>query len=280
MIIAICVTGCGDKESDVINNGNDIMKSGLSTSSLSINDFDWKVDEMKCRGNDCTIFKLTNNSKYDVIGVGIKYRVKDSATDEELKIFDSFMKKHDGYIDEDDSARDVTLSGDEDRLIEPGQSIDNIDVTVGFKRWAWYDYPTSRQFALMQPEELQLGIIYKNVLYLAYYNFDSKSWKLDNESKVVDVWTKSDLGKLVDKPECKHFVVVDDDEDYFKIYAYGATKEQYKDYIAKVKEKGFVDAYGYTTLFDGKDSDGNNVYITYDDDSESIILRVSPPSKY
>ena len=47
----------------------------------------------------------------------------------------------------------------------------------------------------MEPKELQIGIVSGNKLYIAYYNFKGKSWKLDEKTVVVDEWTKNEICK-------------------------------------------------------------------------------------
>ena len=38
------------------------------------------------------------------------------------------------------------------------------------------------EFDLMEPDELQLAVVYDDVLYFAYYDFSTDIWKMDSKS--------------------------------------------------------------------------------------------------
>lgn len=221
VLMIFSMTGCGGK-----NNSNGILgNKSLKASDLSIEDFKWETVSGKCDGYDCYVLSLTNNSKYDIIGVNFSYKVKDEVTDSQLNVYEEFMKEHDGYIDENDSPKNVTLIGEKNKLVQKGEQLTDLRFTVGYEDSAWYDYPTDEQFNLMEPKELQLGVISGNKLYIAYYSFKDKSWKLDQNTADVDTWSNTDVAKKISKPNEKHHVIITDDEDEFKIYSYGITKD-------------------------------------------------------
>ncbi len=191
VLMIFSMTGCGGK-----NNSNGILgNKSLKASDLSIEDFKWETVSGKCDGYDCYVLSLTNNSKYDIIGVNFSYKVKDEVTDSQLNVYEEFMKEHDGYIDENDSPKNVTLIGEKNKLVQKGEQLTDLRFTVGYEDSAWYDYPTDEQFNLMEPKELQLGVISENKLYIAYYSFKDKSWKLDQNTADVDTWPNTDIAK-------------------------------------------------------------------------------------
>ena len=223
------ITGCKEK----INLANKTLK----TSDLSIEDFKFETVSGKCDGYDCYVLSLTNNSKYDIIGVNFSYKVKDGVTDSQLKVYEEFMNEHDGYIEEDDSPKNATLIAEKNKLVQKGEQLTDLRFTVGYEDLAWYAYPTDEQFNLMEPKELQLGIISGIKLYIAYYNFEDKSWKLDQNTVDVDIWPNTEIAKKISKPNGKHHVIVTDEEDEFKIYSYGITKDIFKEYIETLKSR-------------------------------------------
>lgn len=263
------LTGCGGN-----GGSNSPLSKGLNAKDLSIEDFKWETKASKCDGYDCYVLSLTNNSKYDIIGVEFTYKVKDSVTESQLSVYDSFMKDHDGYIEEDDSPKKVILRGDKNQLVQKGEELTGLRFTVGYDRWSWYDYPTDEQFSLMEPKELQVGVVSNNKLYIAYYDFQNKSWKLDENTTEVDVWTKSELGKKLNKPNGKHFVTITDDEDEFKIYSYGCSKDTYKEYVETLKSSGFAEEDSYSSHFEGKNNDGYVVEVWYEESGQYLSISI------
>ena len=86
VLLIFSMTGCGGK-----NNSNGILgNKSLKASDLSIEDFKWETVSGKCDGYDCYVLSLTNNSKYDIIGVNFSYKVKDEVTDSQLNVYEEF----------------------------------------------------------------------------------------------------------------------------------------------------------------------------------------------
>ena len=84
VLLIFSMTGCGGK-----NNSNGILgNKSLKASDLSIEDFKWETVSGKCDGYDCYVLSLTNNSKYDIIGVNFSYKVKDEVTNSQLNVYE------------------------------------------------------------------------------------------------------------------------------------------------------------------------------------------------
>ena len=265
VLMIFSITGCGEK-----NNSNNILgNKSLKASDLSIEDFKWETVSGKCDGYNCYVLSLINNSKYDIIGVNFSYKVKDEVTDNQLNVYEEFMKEHDGYIDENDSPKNVTLIGEKNKLVQKGEQLTDLRFTIG-----WYDYPTDEQFNLMEPKELQLGLISGNKLYIAYYSFKDKSWKLDQNIVDVDTWPNTDIAKKISKPNEKHHVIITDDENEFEIYSYGITKDIYKEYTETLKANGFIQDEDYSSYYEGKDKDGYEVTVWFNNIEESLSIRI------
>lgn len=270
VLMIFSITGCGEK-----NNSNNILgNKSLKASDLSIEDFKWETVSGKCDGYNCYVLSLINNSKYDIIGVNFSYKVKDEVTDNQLNVYEEFMKEHDGYIDENDSPKNVTLIGEKNKLVQKEEQLTDLRFTIGYEDSAWYDYPTDEQFNLMEPKELQLGLISGNKLYIAYYSFKDKSWKLDQNIVDVDTWPNTDIAKKISKPNEKHHVIITDDENEFEIYSYGITKDIYKEYTETLKANGFIQDEDYSSYYEGKDKDGYEVTVWFNNIEESLSIRI------
>lgn len=268
VVMITTLTACGGNEKNSSSNS-----SSLKTSELSIEDFKWETKASKCNGDDCYVLSLVNNSKFDVIVVNFSYKVKDDVSDSELSVYDEFMREHDGYIDEDDSPKDVTLIGSKDQLVEKGATLTDLRFTVGFQDYSWYDYPTDKQFELMEPRELELGIINNNKLYIAYYNFKEKSWKLDEKSASADTWSNKEIAKKISKPNEKHHVIITDDDDEFEIHSYGVTEDMYNEYIQALISAGFTKE-DYNSHFEGTDSNGYEVEVWHYKEEQRLSISI------
>lgn len=280
--IILCVScvllqGCSD--TDDTNILDDIISNDLNASDLSIEDFTWKTEKSKYNGRDCYSFSLTNNSEYDIIAIEFTYEVNDTVDDSDLKVYDNFMNSHEGYIEKTDSPRDIILRVSEDTLIPKGGKLTNLRLTIGFKNWTWYDFPTTAQFELMEPKEMQLGIVSKdNLLYIAYYDFDSNTWILDENTKPVDTWSEKEIAKRITKPAEGHHIVISDDEDYFKFYSYGVTNDEYNQYVESIKKSGFKEDDKGSSYFEGTNTEGYTVSLWYYKDGERLNVTIEKTS--
>ncbi len=283
LVVVFCLTlcACGTNNSNDHDGGNNsnvgigVKKNVLEASDLSIDDFEWKTSRTKYNGVDCYSFSLTNNSDYDIIAVEFTYKIKDDVNDSDLAVYDEFMKAHEGYIEKDDSSRDVILKGSKNSLIEKGEELTNLIFTVGFKNWAWYDFPTEEQFELMEPKEMEIGVVGKdNILYIAYYDFEDNSWILDENTKSVDTWSEKEIAKKISKPSEGHHIVITDDENKFQVYSYGVNTDEYSQYIENLRTSGFKEESNSSSHFEGKNDDGYTVELWYDSEEERVSISI------
>lgn len=263
--------------------GNNVSIGGkknvLKASDLSIEDYEWETSRTKYNGVDCYSFSLKNNSDYDIIAVEFTYKVKDNVSDSDLVVYDEFMKDHDGYIEEDDSPKDVILRGSKNTLVAKGEQLTGLRFTVGFQNWSWYDYPTDEQFNLMEPKEMQIGVIGKdNILYIAYYDFEDNTWILDENTKAVDTWSEKEIATKIGKPEEGHHIVTTDDEDELDVYSYGIKVDEYNQYVESLKSSGFEEESNSSSHFEGKDANGYVVELWYYSDEERLSISIEKDS--
>lgn len=271
-VLIICLTACGSKTEGGSNSG--IFSKSLSASDLNIDDFVWKTEKINNNyGSTVYALSLTNNSKYDLIGVDFTYKVKDDVTDSQLDIYSDFMKDHDGYIDEDDSPKNVNLRTSKNIMVLKGETVSELSFAIGYENYYWYDHPTDEQFNLMEPKELQIGVVNDGVLYVAYYDFVTKTWKIDDKKVEIDKWPETELSKLVVKPNSPHIVVNENSSDRFKFYAYNFDEDSFKEYYEKIKESGFVDDDPSRINYDAE-KDGYEIDVWLDDFEKNISVTV------
>ncbi len=120
----LLLTACG-------KNGGILSSKSLKASDLNIEDYEWETNASKCNGADCYVLSLINNSKYDIIGVDFTYKVKSGVSEADLDVYDDFMQDHEGYIDEDDSPKNITLRGSKNTLVKQGDELTGLRFTVG-----------------------------------------------------------------------------------------------------------------------------------------------------
>ncbi len=126
----------------------------------------------------------------------------------------------------------------------------------------------------MEPKEIQLGIISENKLYIAYYNFSDKSWKIDETTKDVDVWSNKEIAKKLPKIEEDHHVVITDDEDEFEIYAYGISEDMFNQYVEELKEAGYEEDTASKSHFESKSLDGNIIDAWYYEEDSRLSISI------
>lgn len=266
VVIILGITACGKKNTE------------FKVDDLSIKDFKWETKESKCSGTDCYLFTLTNNSKYDIVSVSMYYRVKDNVTDEQLAVFEDAVNRKKEYTDEEISLNKIVLFGESDMLISKGKTSNKIDIRMGYETSYGYNslfnIPTAEQFELMEPKEMKLGIIVGNKLYIAYYDFATDKWKLDEETYVADVWSKSELAKQLPKPQGEHFVISDDDEYEYELYSYGITEKMYDEYVEKLKSEGFKETDSGSSYYEGENSDGYVVLVFFEEDGNYLEISI------
>lgn len=254
------LTGCGS--------------SNLNPKELSIDDFKWETQKSKCDGNDCYVLSLYNKSKYDIIGVYFSYGVKSGVSKSDLRVYDEFMSEHEGYIDNGDLYENITLIGKKNEFIKKGEKLTDLRFAVGYENNAWYDYPTDDQFDLMEPKELQLGIVSGDKLYISYYDFQKKSWKIDEKRIDVNSWSSKEIGKQLSKPNNVYTIVRVDDEDEFEVYLYCVSQDMYYEYVDELKSFGYHEEDFSEYGFEGVNSLGYHIDVSYTKKEERLFVRI------
>jgi len=150
---------------------------------------------------------------------------------------------------------------------------------IGFKNWSWYDYPTDEQFELMGPKEIQLGVVGEDgLLYLAYYDFETDTWMIDENTIPVDTWSEKEIAKKISRPAEGHHVVTTDEDDRFGFVSYGVTTDDYSQYVKSIKAVGFAEDNSNPSHFAGKSADGYTVKLWYYSEDERLSITIEKES--
>ena len=275
LCLLFALTACGSGSSSESSESSGGSQEGISKGDLNIEDFDWTVEEAKIQGYDCYALSLANNSKYDLLGVQIEYAPKADVTEEQLAIFDSFVKENADYIDEGQGVEDVILRGDRVQYVASGDSVENIPLAIGINDFTWTDIPNEEQFNLMEPRELMVAVIGSDdILYFAYCDLTDNSWKIDSETAKLNEWPDIEIANLIPKPE--GYVFKSDDYDNINaldIDVYGVSEEEFSAYVDQVKELSFSsDTLEYDDYYSAEDKDGNSITLDYDDTTSSFNI--------
>ncbi len=282
-ITVFCIvlfSSIGSKNNSKDNNNDDSSGSNtsskeLSVKDLSIDDFKFEYYSSMCDSQECYAATLTNNSKFIITGVNFYYRVKSGVSEDELSVYNDFMQYNKGdmledYIKKlgyDYSLKNITLISPFYLYLRKGEQ-DSIHFYIGvMDETLMTHYANEEQFKLMEPRELDLSLIYNGKEYYVRYDFDKKTWKIDEETRDVDVWSNTDIAKALPKPKGEHFVVHRNEDSLYFITSYGIDKYMYEEYIKTLKEAGFKESI-YTSDYYSGVGNGYSVTVEYADNYE------------
>ena len=257
-------------------NSNDAAGT-LTPDDLSINYFEWNVQEKILNKALCYTLTLRNRSPYPLLSTEINYKVRDTATEQDLKRFDEFKKDNKKYIDQDEDNRNIILIGKSEAYVKPGQYLKDVPVTIGIHSMTWFDTPDYDQFILMKASALSLGIVKDNLLYQCRYDFTDKAWTIDADPAKLNSWPDTDLTKIIPEPSCDYCLITTTKEDnYLAFTAFGMSKDDYKEYVKSIEKAGFTKkkkSGGH--YYSAEDADGNTIDLIFDKDNWNIDVNVN-----
>ena len=268
MAVCLCLFGCGETNNG--NNSSAKFDNAAIKNSLSIDDFDWSVDRGVYSGVRAYALSITNNSKYDLIGVEIGYKLKDDVTDDQLKLFDDFKQSHSDWIDEGD---ELILRGFRDIYIPSnGGSADTIGLAIGIGTSTWQDLPTEEQFSAMTPDYLSVALVSNKNIYWATYDFINSTWHIEKTVNLID-WPDN-VSQILEKPECS-ILYVTDTGSLFSATAYGVDNNYFNQYLEKVISAGFtVDSSKLSSFYYANNENGDKISLEYNDVCKSIEINL------
>lgn len=244
--------------------GNSVFSA---KNEIKIEDIDWDVTESILDGERFVSFNYTNNSKYTIVDVEMKFVQKSDVTSEQLSVFDR-LKESGTWTD--DEIADIYILGFNRKCADPGETVSNSPCCIN----GTYNYvKTIKEYEIMEPDMATITFIGKDGKgYITYYDFKTQKYSESSQSGYdVQKWADNEFGKQLPKVEATAIGIISDDEDFFSFAAYGTSKETYDKYIDSVKASGFNEVvYETNTSFCATNSNDVEVSIYYSVIEEEI----------
>lgn len=231
--------------------------------AIKIEELDWSIAESILDGERFISFNYTNNSKYTVLDMEIKFKLKEGLTLEDMSPFADLKAKREWT---DEELMEVYIEGVNHKCAAPGETVADSPCYIN---GMGTQVETMAQVELMEPEMASAVIIGDDGLgYAVYYDFTSQIYGTSAAGGVnLHEWSESEISSLIPKVEATAVNVSIDEEDYFYFCAYGASREDYASYVEAVKEKGFTqvefEGDGAYPSYHAGNGDGVEVNISY-----------------
>lgn len=287
LVFTLLLTSCGNKNSIYFSKDG----KALTKEDLSIEDFKITANKSKCDDDECMVVNFTNKSKYYIIEFDIRYKVKDSVTNEELiKEYSEFIANNKSYKIDSDPKKLSLLNNDvlgKEKLVTKNETFRNIKLNKAYLgRYSQKEYVKEKEFNLMEPERMILKLIGEDAkLYTVHYSFKDKKFSLFASKYIplVNSWSNEEFIKNITLPKEKFHTVIEDSKSRFRIHSYEVTKASKDEYIRKLKNSGVVFKNTYTKEYYGRKTDyfvgetkeGHKIYITYNQNISRMELAIS-----
>ena len=122
--MSVCFAGCGSSETT-----ND-TGSSTAKEKINIEDISWKVDEGIVDGERYVLLNYTNNTQYTLTNFELTFKEKAGITEEEKENFYSDIQEKFEASDEDMEdikSQPISMHAETDRVVNPGESVSNIN---------------------------------------------------------------------------------------------------------------------------------------------------------
>lgn len=267
IIALLSITGCSSGDSSAVGG----RKSDKIP--IKIEDIDWSVSEGIVEGERAVVFNYTNNTKYVIADIELKFTQKDDVTTEDLVVFNDYKEQYD--VD-DEKMADIYILGYNRKFAEPGETLENSPCVIN---GTYIPVDNITQYEIMQPDMATISYIGKdNKLYGVYYDFKTQAYsKGTNDGIELYQWSESELSNLIPKPNVKT-VRCSESSTSLGFTSYGASKEQYTEYVQACKDKGFtIEPSSGETYYNAKNEDGYKISIHYYANDERLDGNLYTP---
>lgn len=269
VIIGIMVetVGCGAlnkkslEDQTTVSTEDTMQTSSFSAkNAIKISDIDWHVTESIMDGQRFVSFNYTNNSKYTIMDIEMKFNQKEGTTAEQLGVFDN-LKVEQQWTDED--VRNTYILGYNRKFADPGESVSDSPCVIN---GTYTLVESMAQYDIMQPDMATIIFIGDDEKgYEVYYDFKTQTYsESSHEAKNLRQWSDSTISSLLPKADYKAVQVGTDDEKEFCFDAYGVSREEFEAYVAAVKKCGFIEASAEDSdSYQATNADGVTADISY-----------------
>ena len=229
--------------------------------SIKIEDIDWQVNPAVREGERFLSLDYTNNTKFTIIGLDIKFTQKDGLTEEQLHALDDYVEEEE--LDEDE-IKDVYILGYNHKCADPGETVTESPCVLD----GGYDLATAKQYEIMQPDMAEIYYVGDDGLgYITYYDFINDTYSTSPNGKTLIEWSDSEVAKQIPKPDDAVIISLGWETDSSLSFdAFGMSYDEYKSYVKSVKEAGFsIDVIEDEDSFNADNENGYGVTIYYSD---------------
>lgn len=267
MLSAIITSGCGTENA---------LPVKPTADAIRIDEVEWSVSEAIVDGERKPVFTYTNNSKYTIVDIKLKFALKEDVTPEQLSVFDEYKTL---YKKTDEDIAKTFVQGFNYRFSDPGETLENSPLDLN----GTFVEASMEQYLLTEPDILTVAYIGKDgKMYGIYYDFKSESYsKVSEEGKSLDEWSESELCQKLPKPASKHIMINYDNENSFGFTTYDNSKEVFEKYVQAVKEKGFTQVDSSIdqgeSWYRAKNAEGDRVSVQYyiDASNDKLVVYIN-----
>ena len=273
VLLAISITGCGNNES-ISSEGPIVSKAMFSAKdAIKIEDIPWNVTESIMDGKRFISFNYTNNSKYVIMDVEMKFKQKEGTIIDQLAVFDELKAT---YEWSDEEIAELYILGYNRKFADPGETASDSPCVVN---GTYILVENMKQFEIMEPDTVDIAFIGDDGKgYVIYYDFKTKAYGESSQgAQDLQQWSKSKISSLLPKANFKATKVSTDDENDFFFYAYGVSREEYEAYVDAVKLNGFTEVgFEESNSYRASNKDGIEANITFNAVEETLTGSVEP----
>lgn len=281
----LALAGC----STTVGQGSSISDANSAASAesvkpvddaVAIDQLDWTVQEEIIDGNRRVGFSYTNNSDYPIVSFDIKFTQRADVTDEQRSVFDSMYADDSAYIPPVD-ASELYADAENQHYAAPGDEVDPWTCELSYSLTSL----SMEQYELMEPNIAHIRYIGDDGnIYSEYYDFLNDRYELDKgeteETVASDTWPESDLAKMMPKMDAAAITVENDDDESFKVLAYGVTEDDFTSYVDQCKEAGFDQVDDENSMSCTlRNADGYSIDITYYQAYDYFYSELTPPEE-
>lgn len=269
---AVSFAGCSDTE--II----DQSSSNTANEKIDIDDISWNIDVGVIDDARCVLFNYTNNTQYTITNFKITFTEKSDIGKEEKENFYLDVQQDFDASDTDMAdlkSRPISIHVNANRIVNPNESVSNINCYY----YGGYFYLNDiSHYNLVEPDIATIKYIDEDKIFTVHYDYTSKKYSREAETKIVYQWSKTDLGRKIPKPNVRVLESSRDDEIIFMFDAYDMSLEQFNDYVEECKEFGYtIHPSSFERYYSANNKEGYSIHLYYSERNYSICCTVSAP---
>ena len=272
-----CKSNSGGKESSATENKN---------GSVKIEDINWNVEAGIVDGKREVALEYTNNSDYTISEMKIKFKEKESITEEQKEKYIGDLKETFGFDESDEEdkkgleelkAKKIEMTAKLEKIVKPGETAIGGKVTYYD---GYYHVNDIGHYDLVEPDIATIVFVKDGSVYTEYYDFFSKKYSLDSDVKLAQYWSSGTFGGEIPKPQAEIVECELDIETGFSFNVFGWTAENFNSYVESCKGMGYTLNSSQDDEFYSADNEkGYNVCLYYNQEKSSANISVSLSEK-